>query len=421
MEHQCVPPGLIRNKGFLVLTTVQWLSQYGEFTFLITAVWAATMRTSSPLFVSMVFMLNLIPGLVISPLAGMVVDRMDRRAIVLLSSGVRSLLLFILVFAARGDSYGLGLVLAATLIMSVFARAFSAAHFALLPALVHESDLQTANSVSSFTMNAAYAAGTFLSALLMARLGWAAAVTLSAGLFTASTALTFILGATPAVSAPRRDSLLTETARSLRSGLNIVGSILPVRVCMLLAAVASLVCGTISLLPVYIKETLGESVIQYGLVEGLSVVGAVLASLILARVAVKRPYPVMFAAVAAVACAVWWFGSGLHVATLVLARMTLALALGVFNILFVTEFHRLLPSEYRGRVFSLSYVVSTVPYMLSMACAGAAAEFVPFWVVWATAGGAGLLGVCLCYGLLRRAPASGWNPVEAADTGNRQS
>ncbi|NLG83743.1 MAG: MFS transporter [Firmicutes bacterium] len=287
--------------------------------------------------------------------------------------------------------------------MSILARVFSAVHFALIPTVVHEGDLQRANSVSSFTTNAAYAAGSFLSALLIAKLGWASIIIMTVGFFGGGAVLSCILPTTPTAPAIVHGSILGRTVKSLRSAIDIVRAAPRIMVCMTLAAVASLVCGTVSLLPVYIKNELGKTVIQYGLVEGLSVVGAVLSSLILARVIVTHPYRAMQVSVAAIACAVLWFGTGLHVLTLVVARMIIALALGVFNILFVTEFHRLLPSDYRGRVFSLSYIVSTVPYMLATAGAGTAAEFVPFWVVWTVAGCIGLAGVGFCSWFLCKA------------------
>jgi len=332
----------------------------------------------------------------------MLVDRLDRRMLLLLSSVFRLAALLLLVLFIREGVLGLWLVFSAAFIMSVLARLFSAAHFALIPSLVREGDLQSANSVASFTMNAAYAGGMFLSSVIIAALGGESAIGLCIVLFAAGSVLTLVLPATPAVSSSGGASALSSVMAGLRSAIDIVRATPQIVMYMTLAGVASLVCGTIGLLPVYIQTTLGETVVQYGLIEGLSVVGAVLSSLILARVVVPRPRLMMQVSAATIAGAVMCFGLVPSVTVIVGARIMVAFALGVFNILYVTEFHRLLSSEYWGRVFSLSYVVSTVPNMLSTAAAGTAAEFIPTWVVWMGGGCIGLVGVG-CVWLFNRA------------------
>jgi len=129
-KEECRRP-LYRNVGFVLLSSIQGVSQYSEFTYLMAIIWAVTCRTESPVLVSLVLMCNILPGLLLSPVAGTIVDRFDRRGVILAANLARTVLAGALLYAAGLVS--LGLLYGTTLLMSFLARLFAPAHLALLP------------------------------------------------------------------------------------------------------------------------------------------------------------------------------------------------------------------------------------------------------------------------------------------------
>jgi MFS family permease len=391
---------------------VQGFSQYSEFAYMMAVLWAITSLTSSPLYVSGASMCSILPGLLLSLIAGTLVDRFDRRWVIVFANAARAAVAAALAVLYLAGLVSLWMLLAVTLLMSFLARLYAPAYLALLPATISRQDLQRANSTSSLMLNLAYAAGMYLCALATERLGWPVGAGIVAVLFAVTCPLAAGIpagaggaggaGATGPGKTPRRRHMLSD----IKSALALVAGQRRIQLYLMLTVCGSVFLGTTTLLPVYIKTGLGKTMLQYGIVEGTSVAGVLVATLLLTRIQVRRADLILPCCTATMALCMFWLAGSTTVHSLVLARITLAFFLGCFNVLYTTEFHRLLPADYRGRVFSLGYVVSTVPYLISTGLAGLAAEYAPIWTVWVAAGGLGLVveGVGLL--LLRQKPGA---------------
>lgn len=398
-----------RAPSFTRLMAVHGLSQYSEFAYMMAVIWAITSITDSPLYVSGASMCSILPGLVLSLIAGTLVDRWGRRRVIIFANAARALVVAALALLYLGGLVSLWLLLAVTLLMSFLARLYAPAYLALLPSTVARRDLQRANSASLLMLHLAYAAGMYLCALVTDRLGWPAGAAIIATLFAATCPLAAAIpaeaagdaaaGAAGGASQPH--SMLSD----IKAALAFVAGQRRIQLYMMLAACSSVFIGTSALLPVYIKTVLGETMLQYGIVEGTSVVGMLGATLLLTRIQVRRIDLVLPCCAAALALCMISLALSTNVYSLVLTRFAVAFFLGSFNVLYVTEFHRLLPPDYRGRVFSLGYIVSTTPHLVATGLAGLAAEYVSISTVWIAAGTLGLALIGAGLLILRRAPA----------------
>jgi dTMP kinase len=150
-----LPAGFRRvfgTKAFFKLWMSQVLSSLGDWIGLIAILAiAARVSNNSGAAVSLVMVARVVPGFFLATVGGVIVDRFDRRKVMVMSDIGRALLLFALPFV---DSL-MGLVLVSFL-LEIFTLLYGPAKDASVPNLVDESQLGSANS-----LNLAAAYGTF--------------------------------------------------------------------------------------------------------------------------------------------------------------------------------------------------------------------------------------------------------------------
>ena len=123
-------------------------------------------QTRSATWVAAAAILRLVPYLVLGTIGGLVADRFERRAVMLVCDVVRAVLMFALALLAAMD----GPVLLAIVIV-LFSASTATPYFpavaAMTPALVPEDDLAAANSLMSVIDNIALALGPMIGGFLL--------------------------------------------------------------------------------------------------------------------------------------------------------------------------------------------------------------------------------------------------------------
>ena len=179
---------LRENADYRRLWLAQVVSLAGDwFTLLALSVVVSAKSGGSGLLVSLNALAAVIPYAVIGPFSGILVDRFDRRRLMVVSDLVRVGLLLLLVLAVRGDRLWPVLLLA--FLHFTVATLFDPARAALLPDLVSDRDLVLASSLASATWSAMAAIGGLLAGSAVALLGPGGALALDALTFLTSAAL----------------------------------------------------------------------------------------------------------------------------------------------------------------------------------------------------------------------------------------
>jgi len=112
--------------------------------------------------VSLTLLAFIIPSLVSSVLAGVVVCRMGKKWVLFLSNLFRAVIVFLMFFAEKNFFYLYGLIF----LMALTAQFFAPAESSIIPQLVPKDKLITANAYFSTTGNLTLIAGVFLSPIL---------------------------------------------------------------------------------------------------------------------------------------------------------------------------------------------------------------------------------------------------------------
>jgi len=160
------PWRVLRNKAFLRLFSAQVTSSLGDWIGILAILAIASELSDSGVAVSLVMTARMVPGFFLAPLGGVLVDKLDRRRVMVVTDLGRAAIFAVLPFTTS-----LWQLVLASLVLEILTLLWAPAKDASVPNLVEKSQLPAANSLG---MVAAY--GTFpIGGLIFASLAGIAA------------------------------------------------------------------------------------------------------------------------------------------------------------------------------------------------------------------------------------------------------
>jgi MFS family permease len=147
--------GLLRNRAFMSLWAAQILSQAAANAVTSALIILVAELTHSNTSSSILILLAIIPAVVFGFAGGVIVDRVDRRLVLVLTNAARALAIVPLILAGESvtTAYLVNFLVATVTIFFVPAEA------ATIPSIVRKKDLLVANSLFTFTFNGAFLVG----------------------------------------------------------------------------------------------------------------------------------------------------------------------------------------------------------------------------------------------------------------------
>lgn len=280
----------LRQRDFALLWIAGLISLTGDLAFTIALPLHVYTKTDSTLATSAAFAASMVPGFVFGSIAGVFVDRWDRKRTMVWADISRAVILVPMVFAFVTDSLLLLYVIAA--IQGTIGLFFGPAEDALLPRLVGKERLVTANALNALNDNLAMLIGPALGALLFAWAGLGGAAMFNVASYGLSAVL---IGMIAADTKPVRDAL-SEVARAgsawsrmvhdWAAGLRVIRderSLSVVLAAGVLGNVAEGVFVTLGLAP-FVLDVLGGTDAQVGWLGTAQAVAGIAAGVVVARI-----------------------------------------------------------------------------------------------------------------------------------------
>lgn len=255
---------------FRMLWLAQLGSNIGVWMQTVAAQWFLVEETHSSALVAWVQTASLLPVVLLSLVAGVLADAYDRRALLLLTTVLSTVVATVLTVLAFTDLLTPWLLLLMTFLIGCSTALTSPAWQAIQPELVPREQITAAASLGSVTVNGARAIGPAIGGALVALAG--------PGLVFGLNALSFV-GVIVALLVWKRPSTTVRVREplgpALRAGLRYVRAGPIVRRILLRSALFAFPASALwALLPVAAQEELGVNSSGYGLLLGLLGVGA---------------------------------------------------------------------------------------------------------------------------------------------------
>ena len=366
------PFAVFRKRDFTLLWTAQLVSTAGSaLTDLAAAIYVFSV-THSALLVGMTLMATAVPSLIVGLLAGVFVDRYDRRMVMLASNLLQGVIVAAIPFLLGLNAY---LLFVAILLNAGVKQFFDPAYESIIPEVASDEELEAANamlSIASFGSTAIGFAGAGLLAAIDIR--WAFWIDALTFVFSAGCVLLLKLNARVETAEPTTVGVVIE---NLKIGLRTIAQTKELRSLFLIGAPVSLAFGlwNVLLLPMAIR-VLGASEAEYGLQEGLTSVGFVVGSLFMARYSDRIQTGLwIFIGCAGMGIAGVLYGLAPTIGIGILWVMVSGFFNSPTSVARQTLLQRNTPRELRGRVFSSMFVMRNIVFLIGMAGAGLADVF----------------------------------------------
>lgn len=366
---------LLRNRSFFWLWLGQAISAMGdEIRDWAMIYWIFTASGHSPVVQSLSFIAVIAPGLVLGPFAGVLVDRWDRRRVMLIADVLRGGIALLLIPAVATGQYWSALGI--TFLGACVAQFFNPARGAMVPRVVPPEQLLQANSLSQTTGTVMRLAGPAMGTAIYHLLGATGAVTMDAVSFLLSALCIALVSASGAVAATGKGA---DFLGELKGGLAYAWGNGPVRTMIIAFTVLFVGAGATNSLGIFIvRQSLGLSESAMVLPATASPLASVVAAVAIGAAARKlRRAPLLIAFALFLAAAGIGMQAGAPtLAWVVAGSVLIGLCNAMLNIGVSTTLQTFVPDELRGRVFGALNSLPTAAMLASAAAAGYLAQVV---------------------------------------------
>jgi MFS family permease len=371
---------MLKKKTPLVLHQVSnFASGLGNSILMITIPWLILQETRSPAFAGLVAAISAIPGLIISPIGGWLVDHVGRRAVSVCADLLSSLAVF--AFPIVALTYGLSSfsILLIAVVGAIFDPAGYTARKTLLAdvAKASEIELDRLNGIHDGFMGISWILGPAVGAGLISTVGAINSFWVAGGLFIfAAITIAFLrVGNLGKEARDLAEKMGEKSDRSLRVGFQVLWSdklLRTLTIAILVIAAVYLPTETL-VLPAYFEEQdnpAGLGIVISALAAG-STIGSFGYGWISARMSRKN---LVRATLIGTAVSIVPMALLPPLPLFLLAAFLLGLSWGPFNPLETSLIQQRVPADQQGRVFGVQTAVFYTAPPLGMVLAGLSVE-----------------------------------------------
>lgn len=385
---------LLTNSAYARVFSAGIGSTLGSAIAAICLVWIVFSETGSPLDVGLLGAFALAAGIVFSVFGGTLVDRYDRRRLMIGSDVARALAMTLVVVVLDVHGFDLATILAASFVLGAFTVVFNPAEQAIIPAVVGTGLVADANGLVRSSRSAAQFVGASVGGVLIVTLGPVAGVAANAVTFAASATLLFgmTVRASPGVDRRAGSGYLKDVREGFRWLVQATG-FLQLTVSATFFNFCASVVGTF--IVVFVTMLLHGSALVFALLLALEVAGTGLGSLLVSRTGAVRFAGRSWTVGAGVASGLAAVVLALFPSVPVAAAALFAIGLfgGFAGTAWLTAAQLLVPTEMQGRYFGIDNLgsVAIIPAAqiggaLLIEAYGVGPTYLATAVVWVIAG-----------------------------------
>jgi DHA3 family macrolide efflux protein-like MFS transporter len=372
-------PGQATFRSYLTFWSGQLVSLLGSSIAQFVIVWWITLETQSALYLSVAALLGFAPIVVISPFAGVFVDRWSRKALIGIVDFLQAVATVVLIFLFSSDIASIWLVLVLLTLRGIFQAFHNPAVSAIVPLMVPRDKLSRMNGLNYLLSGAITLVGPVVAALLLELWKIGQILWIDAGTFIVAV-IPLLMISIPSVrtrqdNSQDRPSFRKEFTEGLSFVKNAKGFLTFI---MLATALNFLLTPLSTLLPYYVKfDHFGEAAdlaLVMAFFQGGILAGGILMSVIKGfqkkMAAITISIYVIFLGYALVALTpsgLFWF--------MALGGAIMAFCLPVANVSIQIIRQTVVPMEMQGRVTSVLSALATAASPFGMILSGAIVEF----------------------------------------------
>lgn len=381
------------NRNFFYLWLGQFISQLGDKVYAIALSWWILKKTGSPLLMGVMLTAALLPQILLEPVAGVFVDRFNRKTLLIVSDLIRGMIVFGIATLEHTGRLQPAVLIAGTIVLSLSSAFFDPSVKAIIPQIVEKEKLLNANALSQTVYGIATLAGPVLGAYLIGKHGYAFVFIANAISFILSGLLEALISVQEKETHEDRKNFFAEA----KEGLIFVASDKAILTLISIIAIAHFFVGSLQVVaPLLANELSGSGILNLSYLETAMGVGIIAGSLFagLLKSRLRFNYLYLFLVLAGFSFALIGFLFLIEIRTItvyLLIFMTISILIVNASILWQSQLQTYTPNAMAGRVFSVASLAGNVSLPISFAVSGLLLDYLPISFVLLSGGGCLLL------------------------------
>ncbi len=363
------PFAVFRNRNFALMWIGQLVSTIGSALTSLAASILVYRVTGSALSVGLMLMASALPSIFLGLVAGVFVDRFDRKRIMIAADLVRAVLVFLIPLLLPLNIAWLYVMV---MLSSAVGQFFEPAHASVLPEVASDEELAAANSLMAISSIGSTTIGFAAAGLIASRFPIEWVFYLDAVSFLVSAGFILFIRIAPLAAAEQ--TTVATVARNLRAGLRFLFNTPILRSLFIVIVPIFIIFGLHNTLFLpFALRALGATEFEFGLQQASESVGIAIGSLFMARLADRLregQWLVISYIGMGLAALAYSQSSVVAVAIFLVGLSGFLNAPSYIGRQLVIQ--RSTPRDMRGRVNSAFFVARDVMFMLGMALAGLA-------------------------------------------------
>jgi len=404
---------VLRQRNFGLLWIGQNISMIGDWVLFVALPFYIYALTGSTLATGIMFIVQTLPRLFFGSVAGVFVDRWNRKYTMVIVNLIQALILAPLFLVHTRDL--IWIIYLCAFADSLVSQFFNPAQTAIIPMLVEEKDLLSANSLNSMSQELTRLVGPSLGGLLFGLLGIGSVISLDLLSFLFSAALlALIVIPTRSITAEQEQQPLVSansTAmnsvvkvwREWRAGIRLVKKEQLVSAIFIIIGIAMVGEGIIEvLIAPYVERVLHGTPMVLGWLMSAQAVGGILGSLAIPRLSkIFRPGHLMGV------CGLTF--SAVIVVLAMIPTLPVILPLIIFGgagavgffIPMLTLLQTTVANEYQGRIFGALSAIQAIAMLIGMGMASGLGDHFGIVPMMLTDAGFNMVAALLAFVLIR--------------------
>lgn len=365
---------ILKHNNYILLWQGQLVSSLGDVFYEIALGFFLLQQYKSSALMAMVIAVSAVPGILVAPFAGVVIDRVNKKWILVTVDLIRGIVVVTTAVWVYLGNAPLWLFFLTGMVITAGGAFFTSCAKSLIPQIIEEKDLMRANSTMSVAQESTEISGNAAGGFVYQFLG--------AGFMFLFNGVSYLISGVMCLFL-KLDRKSTEDKMTpklffddLKSGVKFTVNFTGLRDMITMACCLNFFASGASILlkPLF-NNTSGLGVREYGIAIGAICIGNLLGMLFTSFVKISADRKMMLfmisAAVDSLFNAVFPF-INIQIGCVLLACG--GFANSIINVFILSSIQQSVPEEMRGKVFSLISMVSQGITPIAIAIAGAAAE-----------------------------------------------
>ncbi|MBF4693200.1 MFS transporter [Fusibacter ferrireducens] len=392
---------ILENRNFMLLLLGQIVSNLGNALYSISIIWYLMSKGTAQnvgLIVSGFGICMILPHVLVGPMGGVIVDRFNRLKIIYGTDFMRGVLFAILTVAIYADFYPIASIFVITIISNGLSSLFNSAVDASVPNIVHESQLNKANSYNGMSRQLMIIVGSAAAGFLYYYIGIVGILIINVISFMLSgLSEMFIVLEQKATG----NIDFKEMKQDMKAGFNYIRKQPALLKTVIFFTLLNLIANPIYMVvfPRVIKFDLLLSARELGIFEAIFAGGSILGMIIASMLPVKKSYFKLISIALISQCFVfvlfaiplmpWVLNQfkGIEIlAAWAVVGITFAIINSLLNIPLFTILQTRIEDAYRGRVLSMITTLAQAAVPVGFIIMGLLADRVASWLLFLICG-----------------------------------